>query len=61
MSDFRLTSDPSLLGGSAMEKITASAAQLAKLLQQTAEFQEMLRLARLVEEDPDFIRLIRQI
>jgi cell fate (sporulation/competence/biofilm development) regulator YlbF (YheA/YmcA/DUF963 family) len=44
-----------------MEKMNASAAQLAKLLQQTAEFQELLRLARLVEQDPDVIRHILQI
>jgi len=61
MSNFRLTSDPSFLGGDAMEKMNASANQLAKLLHQTAEFQELLRLARLVEQDPDVIRFILQI
>lgn len=60
MSDFGITSAP-IFRGNAMEKISVSAAQLAKLLQQTVEFQELLRLARLVEQDPDVIRLIQQI
>jgi len=43
------------------ENIGTLAGQLAKLLQQTDEFQELLRLARLVNLDPDVNRLIQQI
>jgi cell fate (sporulation/competence/biofilm development) regulator YlbF (YheA/YmcA/DUF963 family) len=61
MNDFRLASDPIHLMDKSMEKIGASAGQLAKLLQETAEFQEWLRLARLVNLDPEVSRLVQQI
>jgi len=61
MSDIRLTSDPFPLVEKSSENIGTLAGQLAKLLQQTVEFQELLRLVRLVNLDPDVSRLIRQI
>jgi cell fate (sporulation/competence/biofilm development) regulator YlbF (YheA/YmcA/DUF963 family) len=59
--DFRLDSDPFSLAEKSTENIRILADQLAKILQQTVEFQELLRLARLVNLDPEVSRLIQQI
>jgi cell fate (sporulation/competence/biofilm development) regulator YlbF (YheA/YmcA/DUF963 family) len=61
MSNFRLTSDPFSLVEKSEENILTLAGQLAKLLQQTVEFQDLLRLGGLVNLDPDVSRLILQI
>lgn len=61
MVDIRLASDLFSPVERSAENIGTLAGQLAKLLQQTAEFQELLRLARLVNLDPDVGRLIQQI
>ena len=61
MVDIHLASDLISPVERSAENIGTLAGQLAKLLQQTAEFQELMRLARLVNLDPDVSRLIQQI
>lgn len=61
MNDLRFTPYTSNLAEKSIESVRTSAEQLAKLLQHTSEFQELLRLGRLVNLDPDVQRLITQI
>ena len=61
MVDIRLNSDLISPLERSAENISTLAGQLAKHLQQTAEFQELIRLARLINLDPDVSRLIQQI
>jgi cell fate (sporulation/competence/biofilm development) regulator YlbF (YheA/YmcA/DUF963 family) len=60
MGDSQFIYSPTIRGGE-MEKMSATAIQLAKLLQQTDEYQELLRAVGMIRHDPDANRLILQI
>jgi hypothetical protein len=61
MVDDCFTSDPVSITEKSGEDSSALAEYLAKLLQQTAEYQELLRLGHLINLDPDVSRLLLQI
>ncbi len=59
--DFYTSTSPVEFGQQYSHQINQSADRLAELLTQTPEYQEFLRLARLIHLDPDVKRLTMEI
>ncbi len=58
---FYTSSSIAQLGREASDPINQSADRLAELLAQTPEYQELIRLARLIQLDPDVKRLTLEL
>ncbi len=61
MQELQLNLNSNSLLGDSAEKIRGQAEQLATLIKESEEYQELLRLGRLINLDPDVNHLIQEI